>query len=233
MSPTELAVAARARDDEVSAGVRAMAPMIVGFAPFALLVGAAVAASDNPVAAWLGTWTIYGGAAHLAVLDVLQRDAGIVAAAVVGLVINARLTAYSAAMAPQWRSTSVRSRLVAALMLTDASWALGESRTGSPDARRRFYLGASLALWVAWPALVTLGVIVGQWFHEIPALTLLPALTLGSLAVRQLRDRPAIAAGAAAGSVAIATTSLPTGIALMLSALAGALAGVLARRHLV
>ena len=88
---------------DVSAGVRAMAPMLVAYAPFGLLVGGAVAASESPGAAWLSTWTIYGGAAHLAVLDVLQRDTGVLGAALVGLLINARMVAYSVSLAPHWR----------------------------------------------------------------------------------------------------------------------------------
>ena len=92
---------------DLRAGARAMAPMLVAYAPFGLLVGAAVAASANPLAAWLATWTIYGGAAHLAVLDVLAHGSGWMAAAAVGLLVNVRLTAYATAMAPEWRSAPV------------------------------------------------------------------------------------------------------------------------------
>ena len=55
-------------------GVRAMAPMLVALVPFAVVVGTAVAQSDHRLAAWLGTSTIYGGAAHLAVLDLRRRE---------------------------------------------------------------------------------------------------------------------------------------------------------------
>ena len=65
-------------------GVRAMAPMLVALVPFAVVVGTAVAQSDHRLAAWLGTSTIYGGAAHLAVLDLTSAGAGWVAAAAVG-----------------------------------------------------------------------------------------------------------------------------------------------------
>ena len=56
---SQTVVVARDRD-EVLEGVRAMAPMLVVYAPFGLLVGAAVAASDNPVAAWLSTCSRVG-----------------------------------------------------------------------------------------------------------------------------------------------------------------------------
>jgi predicted branched-subunit amino acid permease len=207
-------------------GARAMAPMLAAFLPFGLLVGAAVSVSDNPWAAWLSTWTIYGGAAHLATLDVLADGAGLVTAAAVGLLINARLTAYAVSLAPHWRTAPVRSRLAAALTLTDATWALAHNHPG-PDvvARRRFYTGAAVTLWVGWPVLVTAGTVIGPTVATVPVATLLPALSLGTLAVHQLRDRPAVAAAATAMVVAAATTSLDAGIALGLSALAGATAG--------
>lgn len=216
---------------DAAAGVRAMLPMVVAYAPFGLLVGAAVATSANPLAAWLSTWTIYGGAAHLAVLDVLQRDAGVLTAALVGLLINVRITAYAVSLAPQWRGTSRRARVVAALTLTDATWAMSHNRPGSVSARRRFYLGAALTLWVGWPSLVTLGVLVGEWMRAVPAATLLPTLTLGSLVIPHLRTAPGLAGAAGAAGIAFATTGLGSGPALCLAAVTGAGLATLVHRR--
>jgi predicted branched-subunit amino acid permease len=207
-------------------GARAMAPMLAAFLPFGLLVGAAVSLSDSPLTAWLSTWTIYGGAAHLAVLDVLDDGAGLVTAVAVGLLINARLTAYAVSLAPHWRTAPVRSRFAAAVMLTDATWALMHNHPGpDPATRRRFYTGAAVTLWVGWPVMVTVGTFVGPVVATWPVATLLPPLSLGILAVHQLRSRPALAAGAAATVMAVTTTSLDTGVALGLAAAAGATAG--------
>lgn len=219
---SQTVVVARHRD-EVLEGVRAMAPMLVVYAPFGLLVGAAVAASDSPVAAWLSTWTIYGGAAHLAVLDVLHNGTGVLGAAVVGLLINARMVAYAASLAPHWRTASARSRVAAAGMLTDATWGLTVNHpSDSAAGRRRFYFGAGFTLWLGWPAFVTVGVLLGRWVQHVPVATLLPAMTLGALVVPQLRTRPGLAAGAAATGVAAVTSGLDGGLALVLAAAAGA-----------
>ena len=94
---------------------RALAPVVVGYVPFALLVGAHVATSADPLVAWMGTSTIYGGAAQLAVLDVLAGGGSVVAAALTALLLQARLAVYAAALAPDWRSASLRSRLLAAV----------------------------------------------------------------------------------------------------------------------
>lgn len=212
---------------DLYAGARAMTPLLLAYVPFGLVVGAAVASSANPLAAWLAIWTIYGGAAHLAVLDVLAQGSGWLAAAVVGLLVNARLTAYATAMSPEWRTAPLRVRALAGLMLSDAPWALARGRQ---DGQRRFYLGAALVLFAAWPVLVTLGVLFGSVVDAVPVVDLLPALALGAMVVPQLRQRPAAVAAFAAAASAVPTRHLPAGVALAVAAAVGTVAGVLVER---
>lgn len=228
MTATTVAVAAptdagAGATTDMLAGARAMAPLIAAYVPFGLVVGAAVSTSADPLAAWLATWTIYGGAAHLAVLDVLSDGSGWGVAAVVGLLVNARLTAYAAAMAPQWRGTSLRLRAAAAVMLTDAPWALARGRS---HGHRPFYFGAALTLFACWPVLVSVGVLLGDEVSAAPAAQLLPALTLGSLVVTQLGERPVAAAVAVAAVSAALTASLNTGAALSVAAATGVAAAL-------
>jgi len=213
---------------DLRAGAAAMAPMLLAYLPFGLLVGAAVAASDNPVAAYLATWTIYGGAAHLAVLDVLGHGSGWVAAAAVGLLVNVRLSAYATAMAPDWRSASARRRVAAGVMLTDAPWALARGHRAA--GRRDYYFGAAGLLFVGWPTLVTIGVLAGQWVTALPVAGLLSAMTLGAIVVPQLRERPTAVAVGVATVTAVLTAGLPAGPALLVAGATGGAAGVLAAR---
>ncbi|MDX6300528.1 MAG: hypothetical protein QOF53_1742, partial [Nocardioidaceae bacterium] len=177
-------------------------------------------------------WTISGGAAQLAVLEVLGHGSAWVAAAVVGLVVNARLGAYATAMAPDWRTASVGRRIVAAVTLTDASWALarerdqGDQAAQADQADQEFYLGAALTLFAGWPAMVTLGVLVNGWVSALPVTALLPALALGAIVVPQLRRRPVALAVGAASLSAVATAGLPPGTALLVAGGLGAAVGV-------
>ena len=227
MSSAVLDLAPSGSRSDLRAGIRAMAPMILAYAPFALVVGAAVASSANPWAAWLATWTIYSGAAHLAVLGVLSQGSGWAAAAAVGLLVNARLTAYATAMAPEWRSAPRGQRALAALMLTDAAWALARDRQ---HGQRQFYLGAAGALFVGWPVLVTVGVLAGQLVTAFPVTNLLPALALGAIVMPQLRQRPAAVAAAAAAMVAVLTAHLSAGVSFGTAAASGVVAALLAER---
>jgi predicted branched-subunit amino acid permease len=209
-------------------GVRAMSSLSLAYLPFALLVGAAAAASANPPAAWLATWAIYGGAAHLAVLAGLAQGSGWAMAALVGLLVNVRLAAYATAMAPGWRTAPMRLRLAAAVMLTDAPWALANPRSAG---HRGFYLGAAATLFVAWPVMVTGGMYAGDRLIDIPVTALLPAMSLGAVVVSQLRQRPVAWAVAAASSAAVVTARLDLGAAVLICASAGVAGGVLSRRR--
>lgn len=212
---------------DARAGVRAMLPIVLAYSPLGLVVGAHVAASSDPVTAWLGTWLIYGGAAQLAVLDVLTHDSGWLAATIVGLLVNLRLAAFSTAMVPGWRSASLRRRLAAGLMLTDAPWAVARARVRG---QQEFYLGAAASLFVLWPLLVSVGVLVGGYVDALAVTSLLVPLTLGALVVPQLRERPAAAAMVAAACCAVLTMQLSAGVALALAGLVGGLAAIVTER---
>jgi predicted branched-subunit amino acid permease len=216
----------RARRDARD-GVRDMLPVLAAYAPLGLVVGGHVASSQDPVAAWLGTWIIYGGAAQLAVLDVLAQEPGWVTAAVVGVLVNLRLAAYATAMVPDWRGASLRRRVAAAVVLTDAPWALARARDRG---RQSYYFGASVALLVTWPVLVTVGVFVGDRVDSLGITALLMPLTLGAVIVPQLRQRAAAVAMVTAAVCALLTLELSAGPALALVGLAGGAAGMLWER---
>jgi hypothetical protein len=62
---------------DLVSGARAVLPAVVAFAPLALMVGAAVAASDNRLAAWLSTalvWPHVRAARPLARLNLVARS---------------------------------------------------------------------------------------------------------------------------------------------------------------
>ena len=104
------------RATDVASGARAVLPAVVAFSPLALMVGAAVAASDNPMAAWLSTWSIHGGAAQLITLDVVAQQPGWIAATTAGLLVQIRLSAYSTAMVADWRTAPLGLRLLAGVV---------------------------------------------------------------------------------------------------------------------
>jgi predicted branched-subunit amino acid permease len=79
-----------------------MLPMLVGYVPFALVIGSAAADHGARLAGWSGSWIIFGGSAQLAAIRTIDQS-GAVAAILTALLIHARLVVYSTSLARRWR----------------------------------------------------------------------------------------------------------------------------------
>ena len=209
----------------IFAGVRSMAPMMVAYTPYALVIGSAVARIDDPVAGWSGSWLIYGGSAHLAALKGIG-DGAFAMAIAVALLVNARLLLYSASIAPRWREQPVWFRLLGAAFLIDPTWALADQHaaTGaSPEAQRRFFLGAGITLGVWWSAMIAAGAMIGDRLPHV-GLELVAPICLMSLIGTRVRDRSNRWAAVAAAATALLTSHAPAGTGLMAAIAAGVVA---------
>lgn len=223
--PTDSEHASQLLSNDVRDGIVAMAPFVVGLAPFALTIGAAAARTPDPLAGWSGSWLIFGGSAHLAVLRSVH--AGVLVAIAGGLLIHARLVAYGASLARTWRHQPLWFRLVAAAFVIDPTWAAAERHAASEAseaAHRRFFLAASLALGAGWSALIGIGVVVGGRLDFVDLDVMVP-LCLVALVAPALRDGANRAPMIAAGAVALFGPLLPSGITTLLAIVAGTLAG--------
>ena len=228
---TTVALAPSTQNESVFAGVRSMAPLLVAYSPYALVIGSAVARIDDRVAGWSGSWIIYGGSAHLAALKGINEGAFATAIAV-ALLVNARLLVYSASIAPRWREQPVWFRLVGAAFLIDPTWALADqhaSTGASPEAQRRFFLGAGITLGVWWAALIGVGAVIGNRLPHV-GLELVAPLCLMSLIGTRVRNRSNRWAAIAAASTALLTTHAPAGTGLMLAIAAGCVAAQVSQR---
>jgi predicted branched-subunit amino acid permease len=213
-----------ATDADFRRGAGAMLPLLAGYAPFACLLGVAVASSIQPAAAWSGVWLIFAGTAHLTAVRLVDSGAGVFAAVVTALSVNARLLLFSATLAPYWRGTRISSRLVAAATVIDPTWLLAAPNFArSPDAAsgRRFYYGASAVLWLAWPAMVTLGLLVGAAVPREAGLDLLAPLCLMAMLTAAARTRRGAASIAGAAVAATACADLPAALTLLVPVAAG------------
>jgi predicted branched-subunit amino acid permease len=218
---------------EFLTGVRDMAPLLVGITPFGLLLGATVAASADPVAAWSGALPIYGGSAHLAVLGSLGHGGGVLVAAAAGVLVNLRVIVYSSSLAPLWAGSRWWARGLAAATVIDPTWVVAEhraTRPGSLAQRRAHYAGAATLLTGGWLLLVTAGAVGGVVAGGVAVLGVALPLCLLELVVPHLTSRPGATAVAVAVVVVVATASLPSGIGMLLAMAAAALAGVAAER---
>jgi predicted branched-subunit amino acid permease len=207
------------------AGALDMLPFIVGYVPFALVIGAAIAEHGSELAGWSGSWLVYGGSAQLAALRSI--DDGVLVAVATGLLVNARLVVYSAALGRRWRHQPRWFRLVAAALVIDPTWAAAE-RYGetTPTARdeRKHFLAGGVVLGVGWSAAMAVGVLVGSRIDQVDFEIVVP-LCLVALVAPMLRQREHRWVLATAAVTALVTRSWPAGTGMLCAIAVGCLAG--------
>jgi predicted branched-subunit amino acid permease len=213
------------------AGVAAMLPLVVGYAPFALAVGAVVAAHGDVVAGWTGSWVVYGGSAQIATLHTLETS-GLLLAILAGALVHGRLVVYSASLARDWQGQPRWFRLVAAPLVIDPTWAVVDARDGrhwSLAEQRGFFLGAALTLGVVWSALMAVGVVAGDRI-DVRHLAVAVPLCLASMVGPRIRDVDTrVVCGAAAVATMLAG-GLPAGARVPVAVVVGCLAGAFTDR---
>ena len=225
----------RPETDERSAawsGAMAMLPLLVGFAPFALVIGATAAELGSPMAGWAGSWLIYGGSAHLAALRTLD-GAGTVMAILTGLLINARLLVYSSSLARRWAAQPTWFRFVGAGMIIDPTWAAAErhaSLWSDPRRQRRHFIAAGLTLGIGWSAAIAVGAVLGTRLDWLELEIVVPLCLLG-LVGPELRARDSRSVIIVAGAIAFFTASWPAGTGLLAAIAGGCAAGLTGQRR--
>lgn len=214
--------------------MRAIAPLLVGVAPFGLILGVAAAASR--IGAGLGWATspiIFGGSAQLVTIEL--SDAGAAAAVVVAtaLVVNARHLMYSAALADDFRDFSPVWRYTLPYLMTDQAFAVSITRYADVDDagyKRWFFLGAGLALWLPWQVTTAIGAVLGAQIPTSWSLDFTIPLVFLVLMILAIRDRPGVIAAVVGGVAAVAGRTIPYKLGLMIATALGVAAGVIAEK---
>jgi predicted branched-subunit amino acid permease len=224
---------------ELVAGSRAVAPMLVGVIPFALVAGATPTTTGLGGGAAVGLSTIvFAGASQLAAADVLADGGSALVAVVAACTINLRMLLYSASLAPHLTHVSRRRRLFMAYLLTDQAYAVSITRwageavregeggpVADPERRLPYYLGAGATLWASWQVFTLVGIAVGSAVPESLPLDFAVPLVFLVLLVPAITSRPAAVAALLGGGVAVVSAEAGAG---HLSVLFGAIAGIAA-----
>lgn len=218
----------------IAQGSAAVAPLLVGVVPFGLIFGVTAAASSvGGALGYLTSIIIFGGAAQFVTVELFDQGAAVAVVIATALVVNSRHFMYSAALAPTFQQFPKRSRYTLPYLLTDQAFAVSIARYPDlPDAtaKRLFYFGAGISLWITWQATTAAGVLLGAQIPEAWSLDFAIPLVFLALLMPTITSRPALIAAVVGGAVAVAAFSVPYGLGLIIGALAGVAAGVLAER---
>ena len=147
-------------------GVKAIAPVLLALIPFAVAFGTTAAGSGLSALEALGMSVfVFAGTAQLAAIPLLSAGASVAIVVLTVLIINLRLTLYSASLAPHFRGLPPGWKGLLSYLLTDQAYAatitrFDDGETEEPD-KRWYFLGVAVAIWVTWQAAAMLGVFLG------------------------------------------------------------------------
>ena len=215
-------------------GARAIVPVLLALVPFAVAFGAtATGGGLSALEALAMSVFVFAGAAQLAAVPLISAGASVAVVVLTVLVVNLRLTLYSASLAPHFRRLPLGWKGLLSYLLTDQAYAatitrFDDGETGEPD-KRWYYLGVALAIWVTWQAASMLGVFLGAWASEGWSLDFVLPLTFIALAVPAVKDRATAAAALSAGVAAVLAAALPLNLGLITAALFGVVGGLVAQ----
>jgi predicted branched-subunit amino acid permease len=230
--------ATRSPAAELRGGALALAPLMVGVAPFGVIYGVlALQSGIPPAAAMAMSSVVFAGSAQFLLAQLAGLGApGLVMVASVGLV-NLRHALYSASVAPALSHLPRSWKAILAYLLTDEAYAAAVARLGEPGEHRHwFLLGAGLALWSGWQVSTAAGIVLGaSLLHTMPKIAsvldfALP-LTFIAIVVPMIRSRAALVAAAVASGAALLGAGWPYKLGLVSAAVAGIAAGWLVARR--
>jgi len=210
-------------------GVRDVSPLLLGVAPFGLVAGIAAVSAGFDLSQAVGMSVIvFAGAAQLAAMDLLGKDAQLPVVVATAVVINLRMLMYSASIAPYFRELAGAWKAGLAYLLTDQAYALSIATYREDEAidRRAYYLGAALSLWLVWQVTTVAGVVLGTGVPDRWGLEFAVPLVFLALLVPAMRDRPSTVAGLVGGVGAVVAAGLPLNLGLLVGATVGILAGL-------
>lgn len=214
------------------AGFRDSLAVIVAYLPFGLALGATLAAAAvHPLVAWSSSPLLFGGAAQLVAVQLLDGGASVAVVVAGALVVNARMLLYGASLAPHAQPWRARWRWLGAYLLADPVYALAIARFQRPgqgvEARDRlaYFFGVGLTLWTAWQLITAAGMALGGALPAALRLELAAPLTFLLLLLPMLTTRAARLAAGVGAAVSVAASGLPLGLGLLAGAGAGMVAG--------
>jgi 4-azaleucine resistance transporter AzlC len=214
-----------------ASGAKAIVPVLFALIPFAVAFGATAMGSGlSSLEALAMSVFVFAGAAQLAAIPLISAGASVAIVVLTVLIVNLRMTLYSASLAPHFRRLSAGWKGLLSYLLTDQAYAatitrFDEGQTREPD-KRWYFLGVALAIWVTWQVATMLGVFLGAWASEGWSLDFVLPLIFIALAVPAIKDRTTTAAAISAGVAAVFAAAMPLNLGLITAALVGIVGGL-------
>jgi predicted branched-subunit amino acid permease len=154
---------------EFRRGILSCTPVLLGTIPYALVLGAQATQKGLHVGELSAmTGLNFAGGSEFAAIQLWTSPPHIALIVAITFLVNSRHLLMGAALAPFLRHLPRRKVFPALFFMCDESWALGladarqrASAGIGPAFSLRYYMGAALAMYLAWVTFTTLGAMLG------------------------------------------------------------------------
>ena len=150
-------------------GVRESLPVLIGFLPIALVLGAqATSKGFLPWQVPLMTGGNFAGGSEFVAVGMWSVPPDLLLIAVMTLLVNSRHLLMGAALAPLVKHLPARKIFPSLFVMCDESWAMGLA-----DAKKRgtfslpYYLGTSAGMWTTWVLFTFAGAYFGPMIGDL------------------------------------------------------------------
>lgn len=218
-------------------GFKGMFPILTGVVPFGAVMGTVFFNAKLSLAQSLGMdFIIYAGAAQLAAVELMTKNASSVVVILTGLIINLRFLLYSAAMSPVVQNSHFMVKIFSAYTLTDQAYAAmsaNEHKLKNATETTQFYLGASVCMLLTWHVSVFAGYVFGNFAPASLSLDFAVPLSFAALVIPTIKNKTYLIVAMFSSVVSLLFHSLPFKMGLIMTALLSiGLAAFLTRKKL-
>jgi 4-azaleucine resistance transporter AzlC len=218
------------RRQELLAGLRGVAPLLVGVIPFGLIYGVLAVRAGLPASMAQGMSAIvFAGSAQFITTQLLRDQAPLLVILLTAAIVNLRHVLYSASMAPYLQQLPRVWKALLAYLLTDEVYVVAISRYMAPATTYQYahwyFLGAGSGLWICWQLSTAAGVFLGAQIPAAWSLDFALPLTFIALIIPALKDRASVVSALVASAVALAALTMPLKLGLMTAMIAAIGAG--------
>ncbi|PSJ60293.1 branched-chain amino acid ABC transporter permease [Mesorhizobium soli] len=173
MTDTNLTLDAPVERSSLSEGFRGLRdalPVMLGFVPFALVLGSQAAQKGlSPIEVPLMTGLNFAGGSEFAAVELWTSPPHVLLIVGITLLVNSRHFLMGAALAPLMRHLPKRKAFSALFFMCDESWAIGlaDGRKTGSRLSLGYYMGAAISLYLTWVVFTGVGALAGPVLGDV------------------------------------------------------------------
>lgn len=216
-------------------GCRDALSLSLSLIPFAILTGvSAIHAGMSPFVAQMSSILLMSGASQIAAASLITSGAAPFVVIITHLAINFRYSIYSAGLSQLKLYFTPRSKILAAHVLIDQTYALTFLRCQehklTAKEKTAYYFGTALPMWLVWQLGTAVGIFGGPLIPDHLDFKFAITLSFISLLIPMLKNKPIIVATCFSGITSAITCAWPYNLGFLFSIAAGVLAAVLYKK---